>query len=125
MAEQDTTTTATSERKHAVPAEIPVLALRDTVLFPNSFMPLAVARDSSVALIDSAISGDKQVGVFTQRTASDEEPGQDGLPHRDFGAHPSDVQAPRRQPAPDRPGTDARGAGPRHADFAVPACRSA
>src|SRR5687768_1228375 len=42
-------------------------------------MPLAVARDSSVALIDSAISGDKQVGVFTQRTASDEEPGQDGL----------------------------------------------
>ena len=79
MAEQDTTTTATSERKHAVPAEIPVLPLRDTVLFPNSFMPLAVARDSSVALIDSAISGDKQVGVFTQRTASDEEPGQDGL----------------------------------------------
>src|SRR5690348_11946450 len=79
LAEQDTTSSATTERKHVVPAEIPVLPLRDTVLFPNSFMPLAVARDSSVALIDSAISGDKQVGVFTQRTASDEEPGQDGL----------------------------------------------
>jgi ATP-dependent Lon protease len=78
LAEQDTTTAA-AERKYAVPAEVPVLPLRDTVLFPNSFMPLAVARDSSVALIDSAITGDKQVGVFTQRNATDEEPGQDGL----------------------------------------------
>lgn len=79
MAEQDTTTPAPSERKPAVPAEIPVLPLRDTVLFPHSFMPLAVARESSVTLIDSAIAGDKQIGVFTQRNASDEEPGQDEL----------------------------------------------
>jgi ATP-dependent Lon protease len=62
-----------------VPAELPVLPLRDTVLFPNSFMPLAVARESSVALIDDAIAGDKQIAVFTQRDAGDEDPGQDGL----------------------------------------------
>ena len=62
-----------------VPAELPVLPLRDTVLFPNSFMPLAVARESSVALIDDAIAGDKQIAVFTQKNAGDEEPGQDGL----------------------------------------------
>ena len=31
---------------YRLPAELPVLPLRDTVLFPNSFMPLAVARDS-------------------------------------------------------------------------------
>jgi len=49
------------------------------VLFPNSFMPLAVARESSVALIDDAIAGDKQIAVFTQKNAGDEEPGQDGL----------------------------------------------
>ena len=78
MAEQDTTVTAVAERP-LVPAEVPVLPLRDTVLFPNSFMPLAVARESSVALIDAAIAGDKQIGVFTQRTASEEDPGQDGL----------------------------------------------
>jgi len=36
----------------AIPAELPILPLRDTVLFPNSFMPLAVARESSVRLID-------------------------------------------------------------------------
>ena len=30
----------------SIPPELPVLPLRDTVLFPNSFMPLAVARES-------------------------------------------------------------------------------
>jgi len=59
-----------------VPTELPILPLRDTVLFPNSFMPLAVARESSVALIDDAIAGDKQIAVFTQRNAADDEPGQ-------------------------------------------------
>ena len=42
-----------------MPADVPVLPLRDTVLFPNSFMPLAVARESSVKLIDEAIAGGK------------------------------------------------------------------
>ena len=40
-----------------IPPELPVLPLRDTVLFPNSFMPLAVARESSVRLIDDADGG--------------------------------------------------------------------
>ncbi|HKH72488.1 MAG TPA: endopeptidase La, partial [Vicinamibacterales bacterium] len=53
--------------------------LRDTVLFPNSFMPLAVARESSVRLIDEAISTGKVIGVFTQRDASVEEPTQGDL----------------------------------------------
>jgi ATP-dependent Lon protease len=55
--------------------ELPILPLRDTVLFPNSFMPLAVARESSVRLIDEAIGGGKLIGVFTQRDAAVEEPG--------------------------------------------------
>ncbi len=68
-----------SERPLSVPDELPILPLRDTVLFPNSFMPLAVARESSVRLIDEAISGGKIIGVFTQRDASVEEPGQTDL----------------------------------------------
>ena len=64
-----------------IPAELPILPLRDTVLFPNSFMPLAVARASSVQLIDEAISAGKLIGVFTQRDASVEEPRQEDL-HR-------------------------------------------
>jgi ATP-dependent Lon protease len=62
-----------------VPDELPILPLRDTVLFPNSFMPLAVARESSVRLIDEAISSGKVIGVFTQRDASVEEPTQADL----------------------------------------------
>ena len=65
---------ASGERPLTVPDELPILPLRDTVLFPNSFMPLAVARESSVRLIDDAISGGKLIGVFTQRDASVEEP---------------------------------------------------
>jgi ATP-dependent Lon protease len=66
-------------RALAIPPELPILPLRDTVLFPNSFMPLAVARESSVHLIDDAIGGGKLIAVFTQRDASVEEPGQADL----------------------------------------------
>ncbi len=67
------------ERPLALPAELPVLPLRDTVLFPNSFMPLAVARESSVHLIDDAIAGGKLIAVFTQRDAAVDEPGESDL----------------------------------------------
>ena len=67
------------ERPVSIPAELPILPLRDTVLFPNSFMPLAVARESSVRLIDDAIANGKLIAVFTQRDASVEEPGEDDL----------------------------------------------
>jgi ATP-dependent Lon protease len=63
----------------SIPPELPILPLRDTVLFPNSFMPLAVARESSVRLIDDAIAGAKLIAVFAQRDASVEEPGQADL----------------------------------------------
>jgi ATP-dependent Lon protease len=83
MAERDDTLDleelSTGERPLQLPDELPILPLRDTVLFPNSFMPLAVARESSVRLIDEAISGGKLIGVFTQRDASVEEPQQDDL----------------------------------------------
>jgi ATP-dependent Lon protease len=62
------------DRPLNVPSELPILPLRDTVLFPNSFMPLAVARESSVRLIDDAIANGKLIAVFTQRDASVEEP---------------------------------------------------
>ncbi|MCX6545448.1 MAG: endopeptidase La [Acidobacteria bacterium] len=62
------------EKALSIPPELPILPLRDTVLFPNSFMPLAVARESSVALIDEAIGTGKLIAVFTQRDASVEEP---------------------------------------------------
>jgi ATP-dependent Lon protease len=71
--------TSNGERPLSIPPELPILPLRDTVLFPNSFMPLAVARESSVRLIDDAIANGKLIAVFTQRDASVEEPGQADL----------------------------------------------
>src|SRR6187200_2430296 len=83
MAERDDTLDleelSTGERPLQLPEELPILPLRDTVLFPNSFMPLAVARESSVRLIDEAIANSKVIGVFTQRDASLDEPHQDDL----------------------------------------------
>jgi len=67
------------DRPLSIPSELPILPLRDTVLFPNSFMPLAVARESSVRLIDDAIANGKMIAVFTQKDAAIEEPGQDDL----------------------------------------------
>jgi ATP-dependent Lon protease len=63
-----------STERPAIPDALPVLPLRDTVLFPNSFMPLAVAREASVRLIDESMTGSRLIAVFTQRDASVEEP---------------------------------------------------
>src|SRR4051795_1406806 len=68
-----------TERPVQVPPELPVLPLRDTVLFPNSFMPLAVAREASVRLVDEANTAGRLIGVFTQKEAATEEPAQDDL----------------------------------------------
>ena len=96
--------TGEGERALSIPPELPVLPLRDTVLFPNSFMPLAVARESSVRLIDDAINGGKLIAVFTQRDACGRGAGPvRSVRHRHGHAHPQDVQAARRQPALDRP----------------------
>ena len=65
---------ASSAERLTIPDEMPVLPLRDTVLFPNSFMPLAVARAASVRLIDEATTAGRMIGVFTQREATVEEP---------------------------------------------------
>src|ERR1700755_1139142 len=70
---------SSGERPLSIPPELPILPLRDTVLFPNSFMPLAVARETSVRLIDDAIANGKLIAVFTQRDAAVEEPGRDDL----------------------------------------------
>ena len=61
----DHTSDSGDGRPLSIPDEISVLPLRDTVLFPDSFMPLAVAREASIRLIDKALAEDQLVGVFT------------------------------------------------------------
>ena len=45
-----------------VPTELGILPLRDTILFPNAILPLAVARESSVALVHDAVRERKVIG---------------------------------------------------------------
>jgi ATP-dependent Lon protease len=57
-----------------MPAEIGLLPLRDTLLFPHAILPLAVARESSVALVNDAVRERKVIGVVTQRDPSVDDP---------------------------------------------------
>jgi len=57
-----------------VPEQVPILPLRDTVLFPQSALPLGAGRESSVRLLDDVVRGSRLIGVFTQRDAGTEEP---------------------------------------------------
>jgi len=62
-----------------VPGELAILPLRDTVLFPQAFMPLAVARDNSVRLIDEAVTAGRMIGVFAQTDPAEDDPKQADL----------------------------------------------
>ncbi len=59
-----------------IPEFLPILPLRNSVLFPNSIIPIDVGRKKSVKLVEEAIAKEKPViGIVTQRDARIEEPG--------------------------------------------------
>lgn len=57
-----------------VPPELPILPLRDTVLFPGAVIPLTVGRDSSLALLDTLQGEEKILGVVAQLDPRIEDP---------------------------------------------------
>ena len=57
-----------------VPEQVPILPLRDTVLFPQSVLPLGAGRESSVRLLEDVVRGGRLIGVFTQRDPGTEDP---------------------------------------------------
>src|SRR6476660_2964724 len=56
-----------SQRIHTIPEQLPVLPVRDAVIFPNAVIPLNVGRESSVKLINDVQQGDGMLVVLTQR----------------------------------------------------------
>ena len=60
--------------KESVPNELPILPLRNTVLFPGVVIPITAGRDKSIQLIKDANKGDKIIGVVAQRNEDEEEP---------------------------------------------------
>jgi ATP-dependent Lon protease len=57
-----------------VPENLPILPLKNTVLFPGVVVPITVGRDRSLALVKEAYAGDKIIGVVTQKDIDVEEP---------------------------------------------------
>ena len=62
---------------------IPVLPLRDIVVFPHMVVPLFVGRDKSVKALEKVMTGDKRIMLITQKSASVDDPKKDDL--FDFG----------------------------------------
>jgi ATP-dependent Lon protease len=57
-----------------IPQEIPILPLRNTVLFPGVVLPITVGRDKSIKAVHDAYKTDKLIGVLAQRDSSVEDP---------------------------------------------------
>jgi len=62
-----------------IPTSLPILALKNTVLFPGLVIPITVGRDRSKVAIQKAYKGNKLVGVFSQKQIKVQTPGQDDL----------------------------------------------
>jgi ATP-dependent Lon protease len=63
----------------AIPDVLPVMALREAVLFPFAIIPLTVSREISVTAVDEALAGDRLILVLTQKDAQLENPRPDEL----------------------------------------------
>jgi ATP-dependent Lon protease len=57
-----------------IPSELPLLPLRNTVLFPGVVIPITVGRDKSIKAVSDAYKADKLVGVVAQKDSNIEEP---------------------------------------------------
>jgi ATP-dependent Lon protease len=57
-----------------IPSELPILPLRNTVLFPGVVIPITVGRDKSIKAVNDAYKADKLVGVVAQKDSNVEEP---------------------------------------------------
>lgn len=67
----------TQEREAHI--ELPVLPLRDVVVYPHMVIPLFVGREKSIRCLESAMEQDKQILLVAQRDADLDEPGKDDI----------------------------------------------
>jgi ATP-dependent Lon protease len=59
--------------------ELPLLPLRDVVVYPHMVLPLFVGREKSIEALEDAMASDKQVLLVAQRNAADDNPGADDI----------------------------------------------
>ena len=68
-----------SEEDVQIPPVLPVLPLKETVVFPQSMTPLAIGQERSIALVDDVVSGDRMLALVGVRTEEVDSPGWDDL----------------------------------------------
>ncbi len=67
--------------REELPPSLPILPLRNTVLFPGVVIPISAGRDTSIALINEANKGGKVIGVVAQKDEEVENPTADDIHH--------------------------------------------
>ena len=59
--------------------EMPVLPLRDVVVYPHMVIPLFVGREKSIQALEAAMEGEKKILLVAQRSAAVDDPGADDI----------------------------------------------
>jgi len=67
---------ASDSSTKTVAHELPLLPLRDVVVFPGMVIPLFVGRERSIAALEEAMETDKQIFLVAQKNAAEDDPGQ-------------------------------------------------
>jgi ATP-dependent Lon protease len=62
-----------------LPSKLPILPLKETVVFPQSMTPLAIGQERSVKLIDDVVNGDRMLALVTVRDSEVDQPAFDDL----------------------------------------------
>lgn len=65
----------------SLPDELPILPLRNTVLFPGVVIPITAGRDKSIQLLNDAYSDKKEIGVVAQKNKEVENPTKEDINH--------------------------------------------
>jgi ATP-dependent Lon protease len=60
------------QAQEALPGVLPLLPLRDMVVFPDSMTPLAIGQERSIRLVDEAVTGDRTIALVTLRSPEEE-----------------------------------------------------
>jgi ATP-dependent Lon protease len=69
----------TDEEPLSIPDELPILPLKDTVIYPFAVQPLGVGQERSIRLIDEVMRGNRLVVLVAQKSAEIEQAGQDDI----------------------------------------------
>ena len=70
-----------------IPDQLPLLPVRDIVVFPYMVLPLFVGREMSIKAIEAALAGNRMIFLATQKALDVENPTAGGYPYHRHGRH--------------------------------------